>query len=35
MFETKALFFGYKELTEMFNCEIDAIPISTEIKNIL
>lgn len=35
MFENKKLFCGYKELAEILNCEIDAIPISSEIKNIL
>ena len=35
MFETKELFYGYKELKEMFDCEIDAIPIPAKIKNIL
>ena len=35
MFENKNLFCGYKELTEMLDCEIDAIPISAELKTIL
>ena len=35
IFENKNLFFGYKELTELYNCEIDAIPISAELKTIL
>ena len=35
IFKNKNLFFGYKELTEIYNCEIDAIPISAELKEIL